>query len=83
MKTQVLAPVVVSILVLLIFGSALVLAFFHTIPQGSETLLNVLIGGLGTSFANVVAFWTGSSAGSRAKDALLAAMPPLSPKDTP
>lgn len=65
------APVV-SVIVLLTFGAVLALALLHGAPSGSETILNVLLGTLGTLASGVVNFWVGSSAGSARKTELLA-----------
>lgn len=65
------APVV-SIIVLLTFGAVLTLALLHGAPSGSEAILNVLLGTLGTLASGVVNYWVGSSAGSSRKTELLA-----------
>jgi hypothetical protein len=70
------APVV-SVVVLVTFGLVLVMAFTRPIPPGSEALLNVVIGSLATMASGVVGYWVGSSHGSQAKDALLAASAPV------
>lgn len=57
--------------VLVLFGTAMVLAFFRVVPAGSETVLNVLLGALGTMASQVVSYWVGSSAGSARKTELL------------
>jgi len=73
------APIAVSILVLLMFGTALGLAMTKSLPAGSEPLLNVLLGTLTAMASQVVNFWMGSSAGSRDKDAVIAAAKTLAP----
>lgn len=70
------APVV-SILVVAMFGGVLFMVLHQSIPAGSEALMNVMLGGLGTSFASVVAYWVGSSAGSARKSELLHASAPV------
>jgi len=45
-------------------------------PQGSATVLNVMLGSLGTGFATMLAYYFGSSSGSVRKDQMLAASQP-------
>lgn len=71
------APVV-SIIVLTAFFTLCTLLITHAVPDGSTTLLNVLLGSLGVMASNVVNYWTGSSAGSASKDARLANSVPAS-----
>jgi len=65
------APIV-SVVVLLTFGGVVSLTMLRTIPAGSETVLNVLLGTLAAMATNVVGYWVGSSAGSARKDERLA-----------
>jgi membrane protein DedA with SNARE-associated domain len=65
------APIV-SVVVLLTFGGVVSLTMLRTIPTGSETVLNVLLGTLAAMATNVVGYWVGSSAGSARKDERLA-----------
>ena len=65
------APVV-SIIVLITFGTVMALALFRSLPPNAEPILNVLLGTLGAMATSVVSYWVGSSAGSAAKDARLA-----------
>ncbi len=62
------APVV-SALVLLTFAVVMTLAFTRSLPLGSETILNMLLGSLAAMATSVVSYWVGSSAGSARKDA--------------
>ena len=39
--------------------------------EGSETVLNIMVGALGAAWASIVAYYFGSSAGSARKDTLL------------
>lgn len=66
------APVV-GALVLAAFGTAMVLALLRAIPQGSETVINVLLGTLAAMATQVVNYYLGSSVGSARKDSALAA----------
>ncbi len=62
----------VSIVVLVMFGSVIIVTLLHAIPAGSETVLNVMLGTLGGMASGVVNYWLGSSAGSARKTELLA-----------
>jgi hypothetical protein len=61
------APVV-SAIVLATFAVVMALALLHTMPAGSETILNMLLGSLAAMATSVVSYWVGSSAGSARKD---------------
>jgi len=65
------APVT-SLVVLVTFAGVMSLVLLHTVPAGSETVLNVLLGTLAAMATNVVGYWVGSSAGSARKDERLA-----------
>ena len=65
------APVV-SALVLITFAIVMTLAFSRSLPLGSETILNMLLGSLAAMATSVVSYWVGSSAGSARKDAHIA-----------
>jgi hypothetical protein len=65
------APVV-SALVLMTFAVVMTLAFTRSLPAGSETILNMLLGSLAAMATSVVSYWVGSSAGSARKDEHLA-----------
>ncbi len=60
--------VLVSVVVLVIFGAVMVLIFVRAIPAGSDTIVNVLLGSLAAMATSVVSYWVGSSAGSARKD---------------
>lgn len=81
-------PVVVSLIVTLGFFGILsgLLVLWRTPMEASNReafqLLNIAIGALTAGFATVISFWLGSSQGSRAKDASLAAYPGA-PQPTP
>ena len=71
------APVLISTVVLLTFGTVMWLALTHALPVGSETILNMLLGTLAAMATSVVAYWVGSSAGSATKtDMLYRSNPP-------
>ena len=65
------APIV-SALVLITIAVVMTLAFTHSLPPGSETVLTMLLGSLAAMATSVVSYWVGSSAGSARKDAHLA-----------
>lgn len=62
---------------------------FHEIPESSQNMVAQLIGVIGTAWGAIVAYHFGSSAGSAAKTAIMAAKPPDQssqpepPKDQP
>ena len=60
--------VIVSAIVLLTFGTVMTLTLTRTIPSGSDTVLNMLLGSLAAMATSVVSYWVGSSAGSARKD---------------
>lgn len=66
------APAVVSLVVLVTFGTVMYGALTRALPAGSETILNMLLGTLAAMATSVVGYWVGSSAGSAQKTDLLA-----------
>ena len=75
-------PVAVSIIVLLVFLAAIVVAWLTKDPS-----LGILLGMAGANAGTAVGFWLGSSSGSQKKDATIAAMNPaplpINPTPTP
>jgi hypothetical protein len=65
------APVVVSFVVLVTFGTVMWLSLTRALPAGSETILNMLLGTLAAMATSVVSYWVGSSAGSATKTEML------------
>jgi hypothetical protein len=65
------APVVVSVVVLGTFGVVMFLALTRSLPDGSETILNMMLGTLAAMATSTVSYWVGSSAGSAQKTELL------------
>lgn len=55
-------PAVISGLVVVGFFGLTIALLTRAIPAGSEQVVTMLVGGLTTAFANVVGYWTGSSA---------------------
>lgn len=71
------APGIVSGVVLMTFGIVMFLAITRSLPAGSETILNMLLGTLAAMATSVVSYWVGSSAGSEKKtDLLYRSVPP-------
>ena len=68
--------IVVSGLVVVFFGLAMVVWMFVPVQEQNQTMLNMLVGALTASFVQVIGYWVGSSAGSKAKDDLLLAATP-------
>lgn len=60
------APII-STLITFGFFAMLYLVMRQEIPESSQTLANIMLGSLGTSFTAVVGYWVGSSAGSAQK----------------
>lgn len=65
------APAIVSFVVLGTFGIVMWAALTRTLPVGSETILNMLLGTLAAMATSTVSYWVGSSAGSAQKTNLL------------
>jgi hypothetical protein len=65
------APVVSGI-VLLTFAAIMTFVLTHSLPAGSETMANMLLGTLSAMATSVVSYWVGSSAGSARKDEQIA-----------
>lgn len=72
------APIVSS-LVLVTFATVMSLALTRSLPQGSETILNMLLGTLAAMATSVVSYWVGSSAGSARKDERIARLASTNP----
>ena len=69
-------PIVASVLVGLVFFGALLLLIERLIPDNS--FFETVTGALLTEFTGMCRFWLGSSAGSKAKDDIVARSPPIS-----
>lgn len=65
------APVIVSTVVLATFALVMWAALTRSLPPGSETILNMLLGTLAAMATSAVAYWLGSSSGSAEKTRLL------------
>lgn len=63
-------PIVVTILVIVMFGLAMSMIAFRLVPDASS-IHDILIALLAQVQA-VVSFWLGSSSGSKAKDSIIA-----------
>lgn len=67
-----LGPVIISVLVVVNFFFVIALLLLKPVKLDDNitSILMILIGALGNEFAHVVQYWTGSSSGSKEKDAL-------------
>ncbi|HLZ07942.1 MAG TPA: hypothetical protein VKT80_05090 [Chloroflexota bacterium] len=74
MQTQTRSWVVPTLACLITVGffGLLVMTMYHVPPSGSEKILDVMTGSLGTAWIMVVTYFFGSSAGSDRKTELLA-----------
>lgn len=71
------AAPIVSVTVLATFGTVMFLALTRSLPAGSETLLNMLLGSLAAMATSVVGYWVGSSAGSAQKTEMIYRSTPM------
>ncbi len=67
------APII-SAIVLVAFGAALLAVLKEEVPAGSLDIANIMLGTLGAMASAVVGYWVGSSAGSAVKDNALRQM---------
>lgn len=58
------------------FFGVLTFMMLKTVPTESRDILNIMLGALGTSWTGVIAYYYGSTAGSKAKSELLAKAAP-------
>jgi len=79
-QTRSYVPAILAIAVTIGFFGLLTLTAFHAAPAGSEKILDVMTGSLGTAWIMIVTFYFGSSAGSARKTELLAQSPPIEQK---
>ena len=68
-KLHSIAGILVTVIILGLFGAAIVLVILHGIPDSRP--LDILLGALAAQMVTVVQFWMGSSAGSARKTELL------------
>ncbi|MEW6670211.1 MAG: hypothetical protein AB1427_00825 [Thermodesulfobacteriota bacterium] len=66
-------PDFLTALVTIGFFAVLAVHFFHAIPEGNQTFLNIMLGSLGTVWVDQIRFYFGSSKGSKTKEEMLAA----------
>lgn len=76
-QTRSKIPGVLAIAVTCGFFGLLGLAAFHEAPAGSQKVLDLMTGSLGTAWIMIVTYYFGSSAGSAHKTELLAQAPPV------
>lgn len=65
-------PVIISLVVAIGFFAMLWIVLKVAVPDASKELAYVLLGGLGTSFTQVINYWCGSSKSSADKTRMLA-----------
>jgi hypothetical protein len=73
-QTKSLTPAALAGFVTAGFFGLLSLMAFHSVPAENQTVLNTMLGALGTSWLGIIHFYFGSSAGSQAKDATIQKM---------
>lgn len=73
-----MGPVIVSALVIIIFGLVFSMVALKFVDN-SDGIKDLLIG-LFAQVQAVISYWLGSSAGSKAKDSIIAASPPVQEK---
>ncbi len=78
MQTRSWLPGALAVVVTLGFFGLLAITAYHTVPVGSEKILDVMTGSLGTAWIMIITYYFGSSAGSDRKTELLAQAPPPS-----
>ena len=61
-------PAILSLILTMGFFGALAAHIFWEIPPSNQTLLNVMLGSLGTAWISAMTYFFGSSAGSRSKE---------------
>lgn len=64
-------PQALALVVTLGFFGLLAFMCLNTVPKASETLLNIMVGSLGSAWISIIAYYFGSSSGSERKTALL------------
>ena len=67
-------PAILAIGVTLGFFSLLAVFCFRELPQSSATILNIMVGSLGTAWAGVISYYFGSSSGSADKSRTIAGL---------
>ena len=65
-------PSMLAAAVIFGFFGVLFWLFIYGVPRGSGEVVMIMVGGLQTSFVAIISYYFGSSAGSKAKDILLA-----------
>ncbi|MBA1147429.1 hypothetical protein H0Z60_10210 [Ectothiorhodospiraceae bacterium WFHF3C12] len=67
------APAIISVLVIVAFIGAVGTVMSVQIPEGSRNLAYLLLGHVAGAFSTVLAYWLGSSKGSKDKDRMMSA----------
>lgn len=61
-------PAILAYLLTVIFAIALACLFTTALPDSNKTIINMMVGSLGTVWVSAMAYYHGSSRGSRLKD---------------
>ena len=67
-----LGAIIISVIILTMFGVVCSLVLTKSLPEGSETQSNLIVGALITLSGAVVTYWLGSTASGGRKDATIA-----------
>ena len=78
-KLNDITPATLAFLVTLGFFGVLSVFMFTDIPKDSETVLNIMLGSLGTAWTSIIGFYFGSSRSSEVKNYLLSSKPAEQP----
>lgn len=65
-------PMILAFAITIGFFSLLGMLAFHSVPQQSEKILDIMVGSLGTAWIGIVTYYFGSSAGSQEKTRIMA-----------
>lgn len=71
-RISITGAVLISLIVVSMFGLVCFALFFLSIPQEMKELAMLLLGILGAGFTSVINYWMGSSSGSQKKDDTIA-----------
>ncbi|QDP62933.1 MAG: hypothetical protein Unbinned5081contig1002_38 [Prokaryotic dsDNA virus sp.] len=70
-KTKSKVPATLSVVITIGFFGVLYTMLIDGVPEGEKDVLLVMLGALGTAWANVCQYWFGSSTGSKEKTDLM------------
>ena len=78
-KLSDITPATLAFLVTFGFFGVLAVFMFTDVPKESETVLNIMLGSLGTAWTSIIGFYFGSSRSSEIKNYLLSSKPAEQP----